>query len=119
DDLVLISSFEGRATHAKDVLPKLRRGGESVLAAGRDRVAAAGVSFDTLLIECFARRTADVIVEHASAWAADLIVVGTHGRRGIDRLVMGSDAEEIVRSAPVPVLLVRAPRAEGDSDHDG
>jgi len=36
-------------------------------------------------------------------------VIGTHGRRGAKRLVMGSDAEQIVRSAPVPVLLVRMP----------
>jgi nucleotide-binding universal stress UspA family protein len=34
-------------------------------------------------------------------------VIGTHGRRGLSRLLLGSDAEQIVRSAPVPVLLVR------------
>jgi hypothetical protein len=39
---------------------------------------------------------------------ADLIVIGTHGRRGPGRLLLGSDAEQIVRTAPVPVLLVRA-----------
>ncbi|TMH38379.1 MAG: universal stress protein, partial [Betaproteobacteria bacterium] len=37
----------------------------------------------------------------------DLIVIGTHGRRGLKRLVMGSDAEQIVRNAPAPVMLVR------------
>jgi nucleotide-binding universal stress UspA family protein len=46
-------------------------------------------------------------VEEANDWGADLIVLGTHGRRGAKRLVMGSDAEEIVRTTPVPVLLVR------------
>ena len=40
---------------------------------------------------------------------ADVIVIGTHGRRGISRLLMGSDAEGVVRLATVPVLLVRAP----------
>jgi nucleotide-binding universal stress UspA family protein len=40
--------------------------------------------------------------------AADPIAVGTHGRRGPSRLFLGSDAEQIVRLAPVPVLLVRA-----------
>ena len=44
-------------------------------------------------------------------WKADLIVIGTHGRRGVSRLVLGSSAENILRSAPVPVLLVRS------SDH--
>jgi nucleotide-binding universal stress UspA family protein len=35
-------------------------------------------------------------------------VIGTHGRRGVSRLVMGSDAEGVVRTSPIPVLLVRA-----------
>jgi nucleotide-binding universal stress UspA family protein len=48
-----------------------------------------------------------MIAEHAEGWPADLIVLGTHGRRGIRRLVMGSDAEYVVRTTPVPVLLVR------------
>ena len=39
---------------------------------------------------------------------ADLIVLGTHGRRGLRRAVLGSDAEQVVRRSPVPVLLVRA-----------
>jgi nucleotide-binding universal stress UspA family protein len=43
----------------------------------------------------------------ARQWRADLIVMGTHGRRGMSRLAMGSDAELVVRSTPVPVLLVR------------
>ena len=40
--------------------------------------------------------------------SADLIVLGSHGRRGLERIFMGSDAEQIVRLAPTPVLLVRA-----------
>lgn len=42
---------------------------------------------------------------------ADLIVLGTHGRRSITRLVVGSDAEGVVRATRVPVLLVRHPNA--------
>jgi nucleotide-binding universal stress UspA family protein len=52
-----------------------------------------------------------VIAEYAEMWPADLIVIGTHGRRGIRRLVMGSDAEYVVRTTPVPVLLVRGTKA--------
>jgi len=51
---------------------------------------------------------ADVILKQAKKTRADLIVMGTHGRRGVARLVMGSDAEGVVRGAPVPVLLVRS-----------
>ena len=38
---------------------------------------------------------------------ADLIILGTHGRRGVQRLLLGSDAEQVARIAPVPVMLVR------------
>ena len=40
----------------------------------------------------------------------DLIVMGTHGRRGIDRMLFGSTAEQVVRNAPCPVLSVRLPK---------
>jgi len=60
----------------------------------------------------------DVVAEQASIWKADLIVIGTHGRRGAKRLLMGSDAEQIVRSAPAPVLLVRMPAVKGAQTTD-
>jgi nucleotide-binding universal stress UspA family protein len=47
------------------------------------------------------------ILEHAAERGADLIVVGTHGRRGIRRLLLGSEAEVVVRGAEVPVFAVR------------
>ena len=50
---------------------------------------------------------ADAIVEYAGRIAADLIVMGTHGRTGLDRLLTGSVAEHVVRMAPCPVLTVR------------
>ena len=48
-----------------------------------------------------------MICEQVREAGADLIVIGTHGRRGIGRLLMGSDAEQVLRMAPVPVLLTR------------
>ena len=86
---------------------------------GKARVAAAGVTVDTLLMECFAERTSEIVIAQAQAWKADLIVLGTHGRRGIGRLLMGSDAEQIVRGATVPVLLVRAEEVATDTPADG
>ena len=50
---------------------------------------------------------ADLIVEAAEQSNADMIVMGTHGRRGLDRLLMGSDAEMVLRNSRVPVLMVR------------
>jgi nucleotide-binding universal stress UspA family protein len=70
-------------------------------------VQASGLESESVILETAGGRAADAIVAEAKAWGADLIVLGTHGRRGARRLVMGSDAEEIVRTTPVPVLLVR------------
>src|SRR6267143_925858 len=63
---------------------------------------------DAVLLESLTGPAAGPIVRQARKWHADLIVIGTHGRRGLKRLVMGSDAEQIVRNAPAPVMLVRA-----------
>lgn len=52
-------------------------------------------------------RVADVIARFAKRWKADLIVIGTHGRRGISHLFLGSVAESVLRIAPTLVLLVR------------
>jgi nucleotide-binding universal stress UspA family protein len=50
---------------------------------------------------------AETIAQAASDWKADLLVVGTHGRRGVSRWLLGSVAERIVRVAPCPLLLIR------------
>ena len=59
-----------------------------------------------MLIEDFSGRVANAVVDQARRWRADLIVMGTHGRRGLDRMFLGSDAELVARHSPVPVLLV-------------
>lgn len=56
-----------------------------------------------------AEGVSDLVLAQAVSWGADLIVIGTHRRHGVDRFFMGSDAEQILRRAPVPVLLVRCP----------
>lgn len=68
----------------------------------------AGVDADGVSIRTVDARSAERIIEEAAAWKADLIVMGTHGRRGINRLILGSDAELVVRLSPIPVMLVRA-----------
>ena len=56
--------------------------------------------------------TAEAIVEYAKAHTVDIIVMGTHGRRALSHLLMGSVAERVVRMAPCPVLTVRHPEHE-------
>jgi nucleotide-binding universal stress UspA family protein len=63
---------------------------------------------EALLAELDGGRVSAVIVAEARRVQADLIVLGTHGRRGFSRALMGSDAEAVVREATVPVLLIRA-----------
>ena len=48
-----------------------------------------------------------VVAEAANEWKADLVVVGTHGRRGLGRMLLGSGAEQILRLSPLPVLVIR------------
>lgn len=71
-------------------------------------VSEAGIKVDKVLVDAIGSQSGAAIVEQAEKWPADLIVCGTHGRRGIRRLVMGSDAEYVVRHTPVPVLLIRS-----------
>lgn len=60
---------------------------------------------------------AQAIVDYAESVDADLILAGTHGRRGVSRLFLGSVAERLVRHARCPVLTVRQQeRADGESD---
>lgn len=108
DQLVFPVSIETGATYQNDILPRMRLAGQRILDKGRDRAQAAGVAVDTFESECFATRIGDVVCAEATAWNADLIVIGTHGRRGVSRFVLGSDAEQVVRNADIPVLLVRA-----------
>ena len=90
------------------VFEMLRRGGEEILARATTAAERAGVPSEIVLRDTLTGRVCDLVVEEAKQWGAELIVIGSHGRRGAGRLPMGSDAEQIARLSPVPVLLVRA-----------
>lgn len=98
--------------HMDEMMAGLTRAGQAVLRKAKALADRSGVKASTVLLETLTGPAADPIVKQAKKWRADVMVVGTHGRRGIRRLVMGSDAEQIVRSSAVPVLLVRAQRAK-------
>ena len=89
------------------VLISLRDSGVKVLEQAMSVARRADVACEQKLLETLGGRAADEIVKQAKEWSADLIVLGTHGRRGLKRLAMGSDAELILRQSPVPVLMVR------------
>jgi nucleotide-binding universal stress UspA family protein len=83
---------------------------EAVLGAARARAETAGVVVETRTLEAPHQpgTVVEAVISEAAAWPAHLIVLGTHGRQGLERLRLGSVAEAILRQAPAPVLLVRA-----------
>lgn len=87
----------------------VRESGERTLKAAAAVAHKAGVHAETRLLEVqqMNDRIADEIAREATKWRADVIVVGTHGRRGLSRLLLGSVAETIIRIAPKPILLIR------------
>jgi nucleotide-binding universal stress UspA family protein len=91
----------------EEFVTQLRSTGESIIHEAKVAVRSAGVEVDDRLIEAIGEQAGDIVVAEANEWPAELIVCGTHGRRGLKRLLMGSDAEHIVRHSPAPVLLVR------------
>ena len=96
------------AAFLDEMLKGLEASGRRILARARSVADKAGIKATVVLRETLTGPAADAIVDQAKKGGADLIVIGTHGRRGVRRLVMGSDAEQVVRASPVPVLLVRA-----------
>jgi len=92
-----------------DALYKARHAAaEKTLAAARDSVLVSGIEVEAKLLDTAtpAQHVAAAIAAEAASWPADLVVLGTHGRRGIERWLLGSVAEGVARRAPVPVLLV-------------
>jgi nucleotide-binding universal stress UspA family protein len=98
--------------YAGDLLKVLRENGDRLLGEAKASAKMAGVEADTVLCDRLSGPVHELVAQEAAKWPADLIVLGTHGRRGVGRAVMGSSAEHILRYAPVPVLLVRAPEIE-------
>lgn len=80
------------------------RDARNLLDAFRERAAATPPALEFLEFG----RPALKVVEGAKNWPADLIVIGTHGRGRIEKLLLGSVAESVLRHAPCPVLVVRA-----------
>jgi nucleotide-binding universal stress UspA family protein len=86
---------------------KMRLGAQGFLGKAAETARAAGVEVETKLIESEQKHVSDMLAEAAAEWKADLLVVGTHGRRGMERYFVGSVAERLVRKAETSLLLVR------------
>ncbi|CAN7499782.1 universal stress protein [Acidovorax sp. LjRoot66] len=103
DDLALISGYD----YSVDLLPVARNQAHGLLADAMAIARSSGVESDSVLAEIPGVRLGETVAIQAREWKADLIVVGTHGRKGLGRVLLGSGAEQVIRTAPVPVLVVR------------
>jgi nucleotide-binding universal stress UspA family protein len=109
DELAFLTGYEFDAS----VLRSARAEADKVLTTAQEIAGSAGVPADSKLLETRGRRLGDAVADEARAWQADLVVVGTHGRRGVGRVLLGSGAEQVIRMAPVPVLSIRDSEATG------
>ena len=111
-EMPYVMSADGYGSVAVDMLASLKDAGTSILEKARIQVEAQGIAVDTVLLDTYGARLSELVIKQVEEWGADLIVLGTHGRRGVGRLLLGSDAEQIVRTATVPVLLIRGKEHE-------
>ena len=91
---------------------QLQSGAEEIAGRAADVLRKTGLSTDTAVREGEPR---SAIVDEASEWGADLIVVGSHGLTGLARWLLGSVAQAIVAHAPCSVEVVRQPKPIGGS----
>ena len=77
----------------------------NLLAAARHKAQEAGIAAETLHLP--RHRPADGIIETVAEKGCDLIIMGSHGRRGLNRLLLGSQAAEVLARATIPVLIVK------------
>jgi nucleotide-binding universal stress UspA family protein len=104
DEFAYLSGYE----YAADLLEATRGYAEKILRDALDVAASAGVPAESTLLKVRGQRLGEAVAAEARNFEADLIVVGTHGRHGIGRVLLGSGAEQVIRLAPVPVLVIRA-----------
>lgn len=115
DELSFALAMGSESAYGDEALRSMRMEAKRVLDTALATAQSAAVEADTRFRETFPSTLPDEVAAEARDWGADLIVLGTHGRRGAKRMMLGSDAERILRVAPVPVLLVRAPNEKDAS----
>ena len=113
DELVVSAGVDGMVyippSYVDEFMRALRADGKKLLASAEAKVRKRGIPVESVLLETVGKPVADMIIKQAKKWDADLIVLGTHGRRGLSRVFLGSDAEMVVRETTLPVLLIRSP----------
>jgi len=120
-DILLLTIVDVRVNAAEGVnfetlYEAWRDEAKKALDAAAATARAASIEPETNLVDTDGKAVARTIVEGAERWRADVIVIGTHGRGGFKRLMLGSVADQVIRSSPIPVLVVRG-QDHPSSDH--
>jgi nucleotide-binding universal stress UspA family protein len=115
EDVTYLAGYDPTGASAGELFRVMRESGARILGQAQAAAAAAQVPADTVLVDDAGKRLENAVADIATEWRAELIVVGTHGRRGVSRLMLGSGAEQIIRTAPVPVLVARQAEDEGQA----
>ena len=107
DDFALLVEMAS-VTSSETMREALRQYGRQALDKAQQAASDAGVMCESFVREVAQARISEIINEETVKHRCDLVVMGTHGRRGFSRLTLGSNAEGVMRNSTVPVLLVRA-----------
>jgi len=97
----------GSYINVEQVKLEMQSAGNAMLDDAVAQAAARGCKAERLLIESASRRVAESLSAAAVGWGADLLVIGAHGVRGFERLLVGSVAENLTRISPISLLIVR------------
>lgn len=102
--------IDGLSFDLDQYVQSLKQRGQAILANMQNMANDAGIDAEFALYELNEAqiRIPERIVDEANQWHADLLVIGTHGRSGLGRLILGSVADAVVRLAQIPVLLARS-----------
>lgn len=117
ENLVHVFHSKGMNTTTRNELKQLlRTNAAECLERAAERARTAGVKAEPSLLRGHGEHSADLIAAAVTNSGADLLVVGSHGRRGVRRLLLGSVAENLVRKVSVSILLVRGPEATEEKE---
>jgi nucleotide-binding universal stress UspA family protein len=112
DESAYLTGYDMYGAGGAVLIEAVRKASDAIIKDGVRIAAAAGVEAEGMVFDKFGERLGESVAKAVKLWDADLVVVGTHGRRGIGRVLLGSGAEQIIRLTPVPVLVIRS----GDED---
>lgn len=98
-------SYSTRYSNAVELQKEFIDAGKDILKEAKKKADQHGIKAETVFLESL-KGVSRELADYAKTWPADVIVIGTHGRSGINRLLLGSVAEKLVRLSTAHILLI-------------